>query len=265
MPEDLHLEKLELFYQRQKVCGPINCRFSRGKINLVVGRAGSGKSTLLKAIAGFHNEVKGSISLDSQVFQADGNIALAFQNPENLFFNPTVGEEVCFALNQKGQSRDSNEEIGKKWLERWGLDAQKYWHKHPLELSGGEKRKVALSACTVLLPPVIMLDEPLAGLDYAGQLKLVEILEEIACDHIVLLVTHDPELLLPISSGILFLQNEEADYYEINQFIRNAVSSSDFYPLPKWYCQALRPFDGIREFPMINAASVHEFLQKKVE
>lgn len=261
MPEALIIKDLELFYQRVRICGPVNCQFSRGKINLIVGRAGSGKSTLLRSIAGFHNETRGSIFLDSDAFKPDGQIALAFQNPENLFFNPTVGEEVCFALIQSGETAQASLSTGKNWLEKWGLLPDLFWDKHPLELSGGEKRKVALSACTALLPPVIMLDEPMAGLDHPGQLKLISILREIAHDHIVIVVTHDPEILFPISSGILYLMKDGAGFFTVDEFVRQAVMNADFFPLPDWYRKVLEQHSQVKTFPKISGEAVHHFLE----
>jgi energy-coupling factor transporter ATP-binding protein EcfA2 len=261
MSDQLELNNLKLFYGRNEICGPFNCTFTQGKINLIVGRAGSGKSTLLKTIGGFHYEKSGQILLNAQPFKPAGKIALAFQNPENLFFNPTVQEEVCYALRQKAeQSGQEQETFGKEWLEKWGLNSESFWFKHPMELSGGEKRKVALSACTVLQPPVIMLDEPLAGLDYQGQLKLIEVIEELAADHIVLLVTHDPEILLSKASGVLFLQPNDCRFFQVNQFVKNALCDTDFYPLPPWYHNALQGRAGHARLPILRAESVARFL-----
>jgi energy-coupling factor transport system ATP-binding protein len=262
MSEKLQLVNLNLFYQKQKVCGPVDADFNSGRINLIVGRAGSGKSTLLKTLAGFHKQFNGDILFNDSAFNPSGNIALAFQNPENLFFNPTVGQEVCYALYQTGFKGDV-EETGKNWLNKWGLDHEKFWHKHPLELSGGEKRKVALCACTVLLPEVIMLDEPLAGLDYQGQLMLIKILQEIAKNHIVLVVTHDPELMLNIAANILFLKETGPGNFDANHFIRHALKDDNFYPLPKWYRQALKNVElpDDKAYPAVNAEAVYSFIK----
>lgn len=259
MTLELTLENVELFYEKTRVCGPVNCSFKRGRINLIVGRAGSGKSTLLKTIAGFHDRFSGRILADNQPFKADGNIALAFQNPENLFFNPTVGEEVAFALCNR---QDNEPRLkAREWLEKWGIPAEKFWHKHPIELSGGEKRKVALCACTVLLPDVILLDEPFAGLDFSGQKRLGEIIEEIACDHIVLVVTHDPEAFLHFSDTVLYLQNDGALFSDTEDFVRRALTSAGFYPLPNWYQAALKDHDKLLRLPKLKAEAVYNLLR----
>jgi energy-coupling factor transport system ATP-binding protein len=262
MSNKLKLRNLNLFYQKQKVCGPVDAHFNSGKINLIVGRAGSGKSTLLKTLAGFHKQYKGEILFNEKVFNPSGNIALAFQNPENLFFNPSVNQEVCYALHQTGFNGNV-EDTGRQWLQKWGLKPEKFWHKHPLELSGGEKRKVALCACTVLLPEVIMLDEPLAGLDYQGQLMLINIMQQIAENHIVIVVTHDPELMLNVAANVLFLKDNGPETYDANDFIYHAIKENDFYPLPRWYNDALKSVnlpDG-KNYPAVNAEAVHSFLK----
>jgi energy-coupling factor transporter ATP-binding protein EcfA2 len=261
MSELLLIEDLELKYGKRILCGPINCSFTQGKINLVVGRAGAGKSTLLKMIAGFHNDYSGSVKLGGEKFNPSGNIALAFQSPENLFFNPTVNEEVCYALRQKKSLVDTEiEEFGKKWLKTWGLDPEKFWHKHPMELSGGEKRKVALSACTVLQPPVMMLDEPLAGLDHNGRKLLIKILRSLALEHIVVLVTHDPEQLLGYAGSVLFLRGNDCGFYTPYRFVEMALADPEFYPLPDWYVDSLSQKPYSERLPLINARAVAAFL-----
>lgn len=260
MIETLSLNSLTLKYGSQRVCEPINCHFDRGRVNLVVGRAGSGKSTLLKTIAGFHKEFDGKILADQSPFDPEANIALAFQNPENLFFNPTVGEEVCFALHQSGY-QENIEITARAWLERWGLSPEKFWNKHPIELSGGEKRKVALAACTVLLPDVILLDEPLAGLDFSGQSSLVRIIKEISSNHIVIIVTHDPENLFDLAGSVLFISDSNVKSYVTADFVIRALKEPDFYPLPEWYSENLQVSQLPERLPVFKPLSVFRYLK----
>ncbi len=260
MIETLSLNDLTLNYGSQKVCESITCNFNRGRVNLVVGRAGSGKSTLLKTIAGFHRDCYGEILADQNPFDPEGNIALAFQNPENLFFNPTVGEEVCFALHQSGNT-ENIQKTGQDWLERWGLSPEKFWNKHPIELSGGEKRKVALAACTVLLPDVILLDEPLAGLDFSGRNSLVRIIKEISSNHIVIIVTHDPENLFDLAGSVLFIADSHVKSYITAEFVIRALKDPDFYPLPEWYSENLQFKDPPEKPPVFKPESVYRYLK----
>ncbi len=95
----LELKNLTVRYGHNILVKDLSGSFSRGRLNLVVGRAGSGKSTLLRVLAGFHKEFDGSVEVDGAAFEPSGNISLAFQNPEALFFNGTVEEEVGYALS----------------------------------------------------------------------------------------------------------------------------------------------------------------------
>ncbi len=262
MTEFLHLERLTILYDGRQIVSDIDGRFCSGAVNLVVGRAGSGKSSLLLAIAGFHKEFAGKILDRNGVFQPQGNFSLAFQNPESLFFNPTVGDEVEFALRMRGLPEREITERAEYWLERWGLAPAIYYRKHPLELSGGEKRRVAMAACTVLAPPVMLLDEPLAGLDHRGQKKLAEMLQQFANDHVVIVVTHEPEIFLTARSQVLFLREGQGLWLTGTEFTSRALQNPDFYPLPAWYKKALEPFGTVDCPPEINAQAVARFLEQ---
>ena len=258
----LQFNNLSLAFSGKKIIAGLSGRFISGKLNLVVGRAGSGKSSLLLAIAGFHKECQGEILDDQGRFTAAGNISLAFQNPESLFFNPTVGDEIEFALRMRALPENEITDRSRDWLAKWGLPPEVYYSKHPLELSGGEKRRVALAACSVFLPRVIMLDEPLAGLDFKGQRSLADMLAVIASDHVVIVVTHEPEIFLTDDTNILLLSEANGTWFSGSEFLRRSLEHEDFYPLPAWYRQAVGPFIKHAALPAVNASSVADFLQK---
>lgn len=262
MAKHLSIKNLDISFNKKKVVGNLNGEFVSGEVNLIVGCAGSGKSTLLQTIAGFHKEFSGAVHDDSGVFVTSGNFSLAFQNPETLFFNATVGEEVGFALKMRGQKEEDVVSSSRAWLARWGLDPDVFFNKHPFELSGGEKRRVALAACTVFMPPVILLDEPLAGLDARGQHALADLVKEIASEHIVIVVTHEPEIFLQLDSNILFLRDQCGYWQTGAEFIKAALNKPDFYPLPEWYQAAVSPFKHYSALPVLNAESVRQFIMR---
>lgn len=263
MTEFLQFDDLTISYNGRKIVSSLSGRFSAGKVNLVVGRAGTGKSSLLLAIAGFQKETCGRISDENGKFEPSGNFSLAFQNPESLFFNASVGDEVEFALRMREFPEAEITERSRNWLARWGLDPESYYDRHPLELSGGEKRRVALAACTVFLPPVILLDEPLAGLDRRGQKALAEMLTIMSGEHIVIVVTHEPEIFLQPSSNLLFLRDGYGSWFSGDDFLRHALRDASFYPLPAWYQRALVTHKNHEMPPAINAAAVAEFLHRE--
>ncbi len=232
---ELELKNVEINYGTKTIVKDLNWTFKRGKVNLIVGRAGSGKSSLLLFISEFLWDCKGEVLADGAKFKSEGQFSLAFQSPETLFFNPTVGEEVCFALKMRGMAEDEMIEKGKEWLEKWGLETTNYWNRSTIALSGGEKRRVALAACTVFKPPLIMLDEPLAGLDFRGQEELGNLIEDLSKESCVIVVTHEPEIFLRQDSEILYIRDGSANGFTGAEFYKNAIKDEEFYPLPKWY------------------------------
>ncbi|MDD3147135.1 MAG: ABC transporter ATP-binding protein [Candidatus Riflebacteria bacterium] len=262
MKEFLQFEDLTISYGGHKVVTSLSGKFVPGKVNLVVGRAGSGKSSLLLTVAGFHKEFSGKIRDENGKFDPSGNFSLAFQNPESLFFNATAGDEVEFALRMRQLPESEIIDRARGWLLRWGLEPDQYYKIHPHELSGGEKRRLALAACTVFLPPLILLDEPLAGLDRRGQTSLATMLAEMAAKHIVVVVTHEPEIFIQNQSRILFLKEGRGDWFDGNEFLALSLKNSDFYPLPGWYERAMTNFTDRADLPEVNATAVAEFLKR---
>ncbi|MBQ3644243.1 MAG: ABC transporter ATP-binding protein [Candidatus Riflebacteria bacterium] len=257
----LSIGNLVIKFNDNPFLGPIEAVFDSGCLNLIVGRSGCGKSTLLKLIAGFHKDFTGAVSLDEDYFEPEGNVALAFQNPESLFFNSSVFEEIAYSLSVSGDNKDSIKNHTESWMKKWGLDPELYSNKYPYKLSGGEKRRVALAACTILSPKIILLDEPLAGLDRVGQSDLAEIIYSLSQEHIVIVVTHEPELLMQKDSRILYLNDKDTAQYSSSEFLSKAVIDNDFYPLPEWYSSTLRSYAQFYDLPMVNAEAVAEYLE----
>ncbi|RCK78509.1 MAG: ABC transporter ATP-binding protein [Candidatus Ozemobacter sibiricus] len=221
---NLHLDGLTVGRDGVAVVGPLTGWWPGPGLHLIIGPTGSGKTTLLMTLAGFLPPIAGRVRVsegrsttmaageegrpslaDQQEWHGEGRTCLAFQNPEQLFFLPTVGDEVVYALRARGWAAASAESEGRAWLERWGVRPDLFWERNPLTLSGGEKRRVALAACTVFRPPLILLDEPLAGLDGDGQDHLLHVLGGLAAEHLVVVVTHDVEPFLPLARGLVLL------------------------------------------------------------
>lgn len=261
--QSLLLNKLSIGYKNNILINELNTKFELGNINLILGRSGSGKSTLLKTIAGFQPSISGTIKQDAEesIFNPMGKIALAFQNPEVLFFNATVGEEVSYALKQLNLSPEEINIQSKEWLNKWGLNADQFWNRHPMSLSGGEQRRVALAACTVFSPSLIMLDEPLAGLDANGQLQLVNVIHELSANSVVIVVTHDPEIFLSKTKNILVINNDQGiSFNNVNLFLQAAINDDDLYILPYWYKEAILGKRNSECLPLVDAQSVYDFI-----
>jgi len=256
------LENLSIGRNGISVAGPLAGRFSGPGLHLILGKAGAGKTTLLMTLGGFLSPVSGRIAKQGGgEWPQEGKVCLAFQNPENLFFLPTVGEEVSYALLARGESLLGAEEIGKAWLTRWGLPAKDFWQRNPLTLSGGEKRRVALAACTVFRPPLILLDEPLAGLDREGRESLLAVMNGLSGECLALVVTHDPEPFFPICKSVLLLDKGLGQFFAAPRaFLKAAILNGDLYPLPTWYKNALSGRLESKQLPWPVAELVFDFL-----
>ncbi|MBQ7839035.1 MAG: energy-coupling factor transporter ATPase [Lachnospiraceae bacterium] len=168
----------------------------------LIGHTGSGKSTLVQHLNGLIEPTEGVITYDGRnIWEKDypkkelrSNVGLVFQYPEHQLFEVDVFADVCFGPKNLGLSKAEIEERAKKALELVGL-SEEFYHQSPFELSGGQKRRVAIAGVLAMQPKILVLDEPTAGLDPKGR---DEILGQIA--HLqketgisVVLVSHSME------------------------------------------------------------------------
>jgi len=155
-----------------------------GERVVLLGVNGSGKSTLLKLLDGLLWPTSGVVRYDGEVLDARafaapafcrrfrGEVALLFQSVDAMLFNPTVADEIAFGPRQL-RLPDIEGRV-KRWAATFGVDG--FLARAPFELSGGEKKRVALAALMAIEPKVLLLDEPTAGLDPASSARLVDLL-----------------------------------------------------------------------------------------
>ncbi len=254
----LSIHALRFAYDGRALLNDLTADLAVGAYHLVLGRAGSGKTTLLMLLAGFLRPQAGEIRSDAQPWKPEGDVCLAFQNPEVLFFQPTVGEEIEYALLQRGMKSAEARPRAMDWARAWGIDAEAFWGRHPSRLSGGEKRRVALAACTVFQPSLLLLDEPTAGLDVSGRQSLKQRLVQLSREHVVVVVTHDPSELLSEAGSVLVLGEGKSNWYATaGEFLAAAWLDQEVYPLPEWYRRAveMRPERG-KTLPALSAHAV---------
>lgn len=159
----------------------------------IVGRNGSGKSTLARLLAGLIMPTSGSIMVDGVDVGKDRKAALAtvgiiFQNSDHQIIFPTVEEELAFGLLQQGHSKSETADRVLSILA--GFDKAHWAKKAVHQLSQGQKRLVCLMAVLAMGPKVILLDEPLAGLDIPTQMQLARYLENV--DAMLVHISHEP-------------------------------------------------------------------------
>lgn len=187
----------------------VNLTIKSGEIFGIIGKTGSGKSTFVQHINGLIKVQKGGGALkvgdydltdkkcDYKSLRA--KVGMMFQYPEHQLFAETVAEDVAFAL--KNFAKDiSAEEISvrvKEALSTVGLDYNEVKDKSPFDLSGGQKRRVAIAGVIVAKPEILVLDEPAAGLDPKGKREFLELLLKLHKDFVktIIIVSHDMNLV----------------------------------------------------------------------
>ncbi len=258
----LELKNLYLGFGKKVILKKLNLQMATGKLNLIVGKSGSGKTTLLNAIAGLNKPLEGNILIDGVKRPDDLKFSYVCQNPEILFFNKTVYDEIAYAFRANNVPEDAILERVKENMNYWWLDHSKVAQMDPRALSGGEQRRVALAACTVYQPGIMLFDEPLASLDSYTKAIIVECIKNIAKMRLVIVVTHQPGAFLDSDTNVVLLHNHEALQMTGNDFLKSALKNNSLYPLPEWYATVMEPFADVpRELPMLKAQEVFDFLQ----
>lgn len=186
----------------KRALNDISLEIGQGQLVGIIGHTGSGKSTLIQHLNGLMKATSGDILYDGQSIYAEGydmrklrsQVGLVFQYPEHQLFEVDVISDVCFGPKNQGLSEEESEKNAREALELVGFP-EKYYKQSPFELSGGQKRRVAIAGVLAMKPKVLILDEPTAGLDPKGR---DEILDQIAKLHketgmTVVLVSHSME------------------------------------------------------------------------
>ena len=180
----------------------VNLEIEDGEFVGLIGHTGSGKSTLIQHLNGLIKASAGELYYNGENIYSQGydmkqlrsKVGLVFQYPEHQLFEVDVLTDVCFGPKNQGLSSEEAEARAKKALEQVGLDPF-YYKQSPFELSGGQKRRVAIAGVLAMEPEVLILDEPTAGLDPRGR---DEILDQIGRLHrerhmTIILVSHSME------------------------------------------------------------------------
>ena len=153
----------------------------------LIGHTGSGKSTLIQHLNGLLKPSSGSIYINNfEITQNDINlteirkrVGVVFQYPEYQLFEETIEKDIAFGPGNMGLDQEEITKRVKASMEAVGLDYEKYREKSPFELSGGQKRRVAIAGVIAMDPEVLILDEPTAGLDPGGREEIFELIKKL--------------------------------------------------------------------------------------
>lgn len=202
----------------------ISCVIEQGEFIGVIGHTGSGKSTFIQHLNGLLKANKGHIYYNEQDIYAPDfkmqelrkHVGLVFQYPEHQLFESTIFKDVCFGPKNLGFSDKDTQIAAFNALRQVGLDESLYYQS-PFDLSGGQKRRVAIAGVLAMKPDVIILDEPTAGLDPKGRDEILDCVKKLHDEMkiTVILVSHSMEdvakyvdRIMVINDGKLVFNNE---------------------------------------------------------
>ena len=188
------------------------------KITAIIGHTGSGKSTLIQTLNGLLLPTSGEVRVgeylitnkkkkNKRIKELRKSLAIVFQFPEYQLFEETVEKDVAFGLKNYGYKEDEAIKLAHKALEEVGID-KSFYKRSPFELSGGEKRRVAIAGIIALNPDILVLDEPTAGLDPLGSKIILNLIDKFNKEgKTIILVTHDMNIVLNYSDHVIVMND----------------------------------------------------------
>ena len=202
----------------------VDINIKKGDYVGIIGHTGSGKSTLISHFNSILKPTSGSVFIDGEdLWQKDKKkrietrfkVGLVFQYPEYQLFEETVYKDIAFGPKNMGLSDDEIEKRVLKALDFVGLN-KKYLTKSPFDLSGGQKRRVAIAGVMALEPKVLILDEPAAGLDPLGRDEILKRIKEYHTDTgcTVLLVSHSMEDIAANANSIIVMNRGKCEMHD---------------------------------------------------
>jgi len=215
----LKIENLNYVYSigtpfEHKALDNVNFSVNRGEFIGIIGHTGSGKSTLMQHMNGLLKPTSGKVILDGQDIwsdkkltrQAKFRVGLVFQYPEYQLFEETVYKDIAFGPKNMGLSE---EEIDRRVREAAGFVGltDKQLEVSPFDLSGGQKRRVAIAGVIAMEPEVLILDEPTAGLDPSGRAEILANIESYrkAKNATIMMVSHSMEDVARLTDRLLVM------------------------------------------------------------
>lgn len=221
----IQLNNVSFTYEKKKrkttsflappVLNQLHITIKSGEMLAIAGKSGSGKSTFLQLLKGFLAPTTGNVLLDdidpnssrkSELFDQVGYI---FQYPEHQLFSTTVFDDIAFGLQSAKLPKEIKEQKVRKAMEAVQLDYEEFKDRSPFELSGGEKRRVAIAGVVVLEPKLLILDEPTAGLDLPSRTALFQLLHQMNEEQglTIIWVSHQLDEIVNHASRLLALKN----------------------------------------------------------
>lgn len=215
----------------KKALDDVNLYIEDGEFIALIGHTGSGKSTLIQHLNGLLAPSSGKIIVDNIDITEKGvklsdirkKVGLVFQYPEYQLFEETIEKDIAFGPTNLGLGQEEVLVRVKRAMEMVGLDYDKYKDVSPFELSGGQKRRVAIAGVIAMEPKVLILDEPTAGLDPKGREDILAQIKKLHDEYkmTIILVSHSMEdvgklakRIVVMNHGKVALQGEPKDVFK---------------------------------------------------
>ena len=201
----------------------VNFSVEKGEIIGIIGHTGSGKTTLVQHLNGLLKPTSGNILLENEDIWANpkeirkirSKIGLVFQYPEYQLFEETVFADIAYGPKNMGLKGDELNNRVIETCELIGITPD-FYEKSPFDLSGGEKRRVAIAGVMSMKPQVIVFDEPIAGLDPRGRENVMEIIKKYRDYHnaTVIIISHSMEDMVELCDKVLVMNKGEAVMFD---------------------------------------------------
>lgn len=184
----------------------------------IIGHTGSGKSTLIQIISSLIPQTAGRVLIDGVDYsQKDADkkklrrtVGVVFQYPEYQLFEETITKDIAYGPRMTGIPEEELENRTQVAMELVGMDYETYKDKSPFELSGGQKRKIAIAGVLAMEPKILIMDEPIAGLDPLGRESLMDLVKNLNdCGMTILMISHNMDGLAEYASRILVMNQGE--------------------------------------------------------
>lgn len=201
----------------------VNLTINQGEFVAIVGHTGSGKTTFVQHLNALIRLQNGELTIlekynlagskpDLKALRQD--VGMVFQYPEYQLFADTVVDDVCFGLKNFGVEKDKRVDLAREAIELVGLDFDKIKDKSPFDLSGGEKRRVALAGVLAMKPKILVMDEPTAGLDPRGKHEILSLVSDLNKNQgvTVIMVSHDMNEVYENANRVIVFRDGQVAY-----------------------------------------------------
>ena len=201
----------------------IDLELEEGKITAIIGETGSGKSTLVQHLNALLLPNKGRLVILDHEIESDKknrglkslrkDVGLVFQFSEYQLFEETILKDVAFGPKNFGDDEETALNKAKKALKLVGIP-ESYYERSPLELSGGQKRRVAIAGIIAIEPKILVLDEPTAGLDPVGAMEMINLFISLNKNMgtAIIIVSHDNEVVYNYADNVVLMADGSVRY-----------------------------------------------------